>query len=119
MNIEKYEVCPRCGEEWTNQRAYDMQACNCLPTQATWVDLQKLAETIVREKFVFKRFIEGTPLENDIACWMADFAEGHAALVRAGALVKAADICDRVNNYDNPMTAGDCADAIRALKEQA
>jgi hypothetical protein len=39
-----------------------------------------------------------------------------AALVRAAALEEAADICDRVNNYDNPMTAGDCADAIRALK---
>lgn len=41
-----------------------------------------------------------------------------AALVRAQALEEAADICDRVNNYDNPMTAGDCADAIRALKEK-
>ena len=41
-----------------------------------------------------------------------------AALVRNAALEDAADICDRVNNYDNPMTAGDCADAIRALKEK-
>jgi len=44
--------------------------------------------------------------------------ERFAALVRAAALEEAADICDRVNNYDNPMTAGDCADAIRALKEK-
>lgn len=27
----------------------------------------------------------------------------------------AAQICDGVNNHDNPMTASDCADAIRAL----
>lgn len=44
--------------------------------------------------------------------------ERFAALVRAEVLEEAADICDRVNNYDNPMTAGDCADAIRALKEK-
>lgn len=25
---------------------------------------------------------------------------------------RAADICRAVNNYDNPMTAGDCADEI-------
>ena len=40
----------------------------------------------------------------------------YAAASRAAALEEAADICDRGNNYDNPMTAGDCADAIRALK---
>ena len=28
-----------------------------------------------------------------------------------------ARILDSVNNYDNPMTAGDCADAIRARGE--
>jgi hypothetical protein len=48
-------------------------------------------------------------------CWEGQL-ERFAALVRAAALEEAADICDRVNNYDNPMTAGDCADAIRALK---
>jgi len=40
----------------------------------TWVTLNKLAQSIVEEKFLFKRFIDGTPLENDIACWMTDFA---------------------------------------------
>jgi hypothetical protein len=35
--------------------------------------------------------------------------------VRKDALEEAANICDGVNNYDNPMTARDCADAIRAL----
>ena len=41
----------------------------------TWVVLQKTADEIVRSKSLWKRFIDGTPLENDIACWMADFAE--------------------------------------------
>lgn len=39
-----------------------------------WIDLQKEADAIVRGKYVFRRFIDGTPLENDIACWMAEFA---------------------------------------------
>ena len=30
---------------------------------------------------------------------------------------RCARVCDSVNNYDNPMTATDCVDAIRALKE--
>lgn len=31
---------------------------------------------------------------------------------------RCAAICDSVNNYDNPMTATDCAAAIRKLGEQ-
>ena len=42
-----------------------------------WVDLLKDAQQIVESKFLWKRFIDGTPLANDIACWMADFAEQH------------------------------------------
>jgi hypothetical protein len=40
-----------------------------------WVDLLKAAEQIVKDKFLYKRFIDGTPLANDIPCWMADFAQ--------------------------------------------
>ena len=40
-----------------------------------WVDLLKAAEQIVKDKFLYKRFIDGTPLANDIPCWMADFAK--------------------------------------------
>jgi len=40
-----------------------------------WVDLLKDAEQIVKDKFLYKRFIDGTPLANDIPCWMADFAQ--------------------------------------------
>ena len=43
-----------------------------------WVDLLKAAEQIVKEKFLYKRFIGGTPLANDIPCWMATFAQEHA-----------------------------------------
>jgi hypothetical protein len=32
-------------------------------------------------------------------------------------LADAAAICAGVNNFDNPMTANDCVDAIRALGE--
>jgi hypothetical protein len=42
-----------------------------------WVDLQKEAQQIVESKILWKRFIDGTPLANDIACWMADFALQH------------------------------------------
>ncbi len=38
------------------------------------VELLNRAKTIVRESVLYKRFIDGTPLENDIAVWMADFA---------------------------------------------
>lgn len=41
-------------------------------------DLLEEADRIVRGKVVFKRFIEGTPLENDIAVWMANFALDYA-----------------------------------------
>ena len=40
-----------------------------------WVDLLKEAQQIVESKFLWKRFIDGTPLANDIPCWMADFAQ--------------------------------------------
>jgi hypothetical protein len=40
-----------------------------------WVDLLKAAEQIVKDKFLYKRFIDSTPLANDIPCWMADFVQ--------------------------------------------
>jgi len=42
-----------------------------------WVDLQKEAQQIVKSKALWKKFIDGTPLANDIACWMTDFALQH------------------------------------------
>lgn len=43
--------------------------------QLSWVALEKAADEIVRGKSVWKRFIDGTPLANDIPVWMADFAQ--------------------------------------------
>jgi len=42
-----------------------------------WIDFQKEAQQIVESKVLWKKFIDGTPLANDIACWMADFALQH------------------------------------------
>jgi hypothetical protein len=38
------------------------------------VELLQKAKRQVRESSLYARFIDGTPLENDIACWMAEFA---------------------------------------------
>jgi len=42
-------------------------------------DLVKEAQQIVKSKFLWKKFIDGTPLANDIAFWMADFAQQYTA----------------------------------------
>ena len=42
-----------------------------------WVDLLKQAEEVVRSKSLWKKYIDGTPLANDIAIWMASFAQEH------------------------------------------
>ena len=49
------------------------------PASLDWVSLNKAADEIVRSKPTWKRFIDGTPLANDIACWMAYFALEHTA----------------------------------------
>lgn len=49
------------------------------PASIDWISLNKAADEIVRSKSTWKRFIDGTPLANDIACWMADFALEYAA----------------------------------------
>ncbi|ALQ01443.1 hypothetical protein [Pseudomonas brassicacearum] len=46
-------------------------------------DLMREAQTIVESKFIWKRFIDGTPLSNDISVWMAEFARGHVDLLQA------------------------------------
>lgn len=38
------------------------------------MELMKRAQVIVEGKYVWKKFIDGTPLSNDIAVWMAEFA---------------------------------------------
>lgn len=46
--------------------------------------------------------------------FMIDELERFAALVAVHEREACARIVESVNNYDNPMTARDCADAIRA-----
>lgn len=41
-----------------------------------FIELLREANEIVRNKPTWKRFISGTPLANDVAVWMADFAAG-------------------------------------------
>jgi hypothetical protein len=42
------------------------------------------------------------------------YASAYGQACASAALERAAEVCEGVNNYDNPMTANDCADAIRA-----
>jgi hypothetical protein len=62
-----------------NAPAYPAGPCDCgvLQEPVAWADLVKEAQQIVKSKFLWKKFIDGTPLANDIACWMADFAQQH------------------------------------------
>ena len=55
-----------------------------------YTDLLKDAAVIVRGKLLWKRFIDGTPLSNDLPFWMADFAAAAAAQEREAC----AKICD-------------------------
>lgn len=48
-----------------------------------WVAMLKDAIRIVKSKPTYKRFIDGTPLDNDVPVWMADFAMQHATQARA------------------------------------
>jgi hypothetical protein len=72
--------------DWNQQavlveRIRELEAELAKPEQepVTWGTLNKLAQTIVKEKYLFKRFIDGTPLANDIAVWMTEFALEYAA----------------------------------------
>jgi hypothetical protein len=56
---------------------------SCVQNPVTWNELLKEADQIVRSKSVYKKFIDGTPLENDIAVWMASFAQKHNGLAKA------------------------------------
>ena len=44
-----------------------------------YTELLKDAAVIVRGKLLWKRFIDGTPLSNDLPFWMADFAAAAVA----------------------------------------
>ena len=78
--------CPSCealGKELQRLRALvraqqiTIDKLEAQQEPVAWVDLLKAADAIVRNKVLWKRFIDGTPLANDIPCWMADFAQAH------------------------------------------
>jgi len=47
------------------------------------IELLKAAQERVNGSVLFKRFIEHTPLENDVAVWMAEFTQERIAELEA------------------------------------
>lgn len=68
-----------------------------------YTDLLKDAAVIVCGKLLWKRFIDGTPLSNDLPFWMADFA--------AAAVAHEREECARIAELAEPYQT---ADLIRA-----
>lgn len=81
----------------------------------SWVELHKEADQIVRSKVLWKRFIDGTPLANDVACWMADFAIQYAKPKREWVGLGAVDFND-FNPHFKPEEAAKWAE--NKLKEK-
>jgi hypothetical protein len=54
--------------------------------QMKYIELVKLADVVLRDKFSWKRFIDGTPLVNDLPFYMADFARAAMAQEREACL---------------------------------
>lgn len=82
FGVEKAESAIVAIEQAKRQQALDKMAENerelgiqMQPEPVAWGDLLKEAQQIVRGKFLWKKFIDGTPLANDIPVWMADFAQ--------------------------------------------
>ena len=72
-----------------------------------YTDLLKDAAVIVRDKLLWKRFIDGTPLSNDLPFWMADFAAAAVAHEREAC----AKLCDnRVEELYVSRDTVDCAE---------
>jgi hypothetical protein len=67
-----YEPPCKTGSQCTSK----CQQC-AVQEPVAWVDLLKQAEEIVRSKSLWKKYIDGTPLANDIAVWMVSFAQEH------------------------------------------
>jgi hypothetical protein len=79
-----------------------------------WVDLLKQAEEVVRSKPLWKKYIDGTPLANDIAVWMASFAQEHTTppaqpAPESGSWYAASDIDNMVRDLDVAMNGDGAA----------
>jgi len=77
-------LAPYGEQDWLDSRAAitAIKQARSAPVQepVAWVDLLKQAEEVVRSKSLWKKYIDGTPLANDIAVWMASFAQEHTTL---------------------------------------
>ena len=71
-----------------------------------YIELLKDAAVIVRGKLLWERFIDGTPLSNDLPFWMADFA--------AAAVAHEREECARIAELAEPYQT---VDKIRARGE--
>jgi NADH pyrophosphatase NudC (nudix superfamily) len=78
-NIHLVEMTIEDLQSWNKANKFLRQAIKELESQepVAWIALQKEAQQIVESKVFYRKFIDGTPLVNDIACWMADFALQH------------------------------------------
>lgn len=61
----------------------------------TFIEMLDAATKVVKDEFLFKKFIQGTPLENDIPVWMAEFTRAWLAEPYGHYLEK----CDESNKY--------------------
>jgi hypothetical protein len=76
LALETMEAaCKRIDELVAENKALKEALAQPEQEPVAWADIQKDAQQIVESKFLWKKFIDGTPLSNDIACWMADFAQ--------------------------------------------
>jgi hypothetical protein len=66
----------RATEDWQKVEPTHWLSVAVRPASAPeldYVEVLKSAKAIVNASVLYKKFINGTPLENDIAVWMADF----------------------------------------------
>lgn len=68
-----------------------------------YIELLKDAAVIVRGKLLWKRFIDGTPLSNDLPFWMADFAAAAVAHERDKVTKERDRMCEQCKwrNHEN------------------
>ena len=77
-----------------------------------YIELLKDAAVIVRGKLLWKRFIDGTPLSNDLPFWMADFAAAAVAHERE----ECAKLCD--NQTEELYASRDTVDCAEWLANE-
>lgn len=87
------------------RRATEIVASPGLPDDIDldYCQLLTHAKRIVRESVLYRRFIDGTPLENDLAVWMADFVYASVAVAaRRGQIGPGRDNTPYANKQSAP-----------------